>query len=305
MALSGGAAKERLGAAQSDDYLRLPNREINRMVQVSGEVCCPMMRSQCILRIGATRVCGVWMGGGRQPATAEAVIGDGSVAAALSAVLAQTVPRARLASPFASVGLSGAHVRAAIMPFVKLPKTAGDRALLISQRFCREFRLDASLFAVTGSPLGRAENGVETVLCVAVPHALLAEIHTALAARGLYADEIAPEFVLRFAGTRGIEAPGMVLMGGLDSRTVLVWDERRTVVHVAFLEAAQGSAGAERRTAARISRYARIAGHERAPVAVYADGAEREGLARMSGLLGDGVKLLRWPAAHGGWASLS
>ena len=226
---------------------------------------------------------------------------------AISEVLTQILPRRRLASPYVSVGVAGAYVRAAIMPFAKLPKAPADRTLLVTQRFCREFRLDPAAFAVLDSPLGGAKGGGEAVLCVGVPQALLACIKAALATRGLHADEIAPDYMLRFAetDTREAEAPGMVLMGGADCSTVLVWDAQRAVVHVSSFAVARDDGEARQRMAARLFRYARIVGHDTAPVAVYADGSDWDALFQARGSLGEGMKLLRWPAGQGRWGSPS
>ncbi len=274
-----------------------------------------MLRSQCHLRIGDSHVHGVWTAGRAQGPSAEAMArfeGEeeqpgASPASAILAVLGRILPRRRLASPYVSVGLAGRQIRAAIMPFAKLPKAANDRSLLISQRFCREYRLDSASFAVLGSPLGPSKSGGEAVLCIAVPQALLAAIEAALAASGLHADTIAPDFMLRLAetDTREVEAPGMVLMKAADGATVLVWDAQKTVVHVSSFAPAQNSEEAVHRMAARIFRYTRIVGHESAPVAVYTDGPDWDAFFDAHGPLGDGVKLLRWPASHSRWGSLS
>ncbi len=56
------------------------------------------------------------------------------------------------------------------------------------------------------------------MLCVGVQRVLLARIKAALATRGLHADEIAPDYMLRFAetDTREVRRRVMVLMGGAD-----------------------------------------------------------------------------------------
>ena len=111
-----------------------------------------MHRSACLLHIGAREVHGLW-----QPpswskasgieATAEFKAGQPAelahpVAGTLDAVLGAILPKRQLTSPYVRVSLAGCHVMAAILPFVTLPKSAGDRSLLISQRFCREHRLE-------------------------------------------------------------------------------------------------------------------------------------------------------------------
>ncbi len=268
-----------------------------------------MQRPYCLLRIGVSLVHGAWLAGG-EPGQAAAAFGgeaQGSglgLGDAIAAVLSQILPQRRLMSPHVSVGLAGAHVAAGIMTFANLPRPAKDRSLLISHRCCRENRLDPASIAVRGSPLGPAENGGEAVLCVGVSNALLGEIAAPLAANGLYADEIAPDYMLSFAeaGTRELEAPGMVSMRRTDGATILVWDGRRTIVHVASYASGDGGEDGRRRMASRIFRYARIVGAEGETVAVYADGAEPEELSAASGGAEHGLKFLRWPSGHGPWA---
>jgi hypothetical protein len=265
-----------------------------------------MKRTQCVLRIGSGQVRGAWFAGFAKGATAKAIARveseGGGFAAAISAVLSQILPRARLASPYVRVGISGSHVRAAIALFAKLPKAVNSRGLLISQRFCREFRLEPASFVVHGSPLGPAESGGEAVLCQAIPKALLAEIEAALAAHGLHADVIAPDFMLRFSDTSaaGAEAPGIVLMKDLDGGTVLVWDAQGRIVHVAPFAVAPGDGEAQRRIAARVFRYARIVGGERGPVAVYAGDKDLEAMLRASMQFDGGWKLLPWRSGQAG-----
>ena len=249
-----------------------------------------------------SQVRGAWIAGSAKAQAAARVESEGGgLAAAVSAVLGQILASRKLASPYVSIGLSGAYVRAAIMPFAKLPKAANDCALLISQRFCREHRIDPASFAVLGSPLGPAKSGGEAVLCLAVPKALLTEIEAALAACGLYADVIAPDFMLRFAetGTCEAEAPGMVLMEDADGGTVLVWDEQGLVVHAASFAAVLEDGEAGRRMAERVVRYARIVGHGGVRVAVYADGEAWDAALGARLPLDDGLKLLRWPSGNG------
>jgi hypothetical protein len=270
-------------------------------------------RSHCVLRIGLAQVHGTWAEGRSKTPAAEAAAGfeagegkaGAGASAAIEAVLSQIVPRRRLASPYVSVALSGARIRAAIAQFAKLPPNAKDRALLISQRFCREYRLDPAAFAVTGSALGPSTAG-EAVLCVAAGRFLLSEIDAALGARGLYPDQISPEFMLRFAeaDTRGLEAPGMALLGDMDGATVLVWDANRKIVHLSSFSPADEDEEAEGRLAARLFRYARIVGQENGPVAFYAGGGERAVYFRASSLPGGAVRPMQWPSGPGLWAGI-
>jgi hypothetical protein len=189
------------------------------------------------------------------------------------------------------------------MTFAKLPKSAADRSLLISQRFCRESHADHASVTVLGSRLGVSKNGGDSVLCLAVPNALLAEIVAPLAERGLHADEIAPDYMLAFAeaDTRELNSPGLVLMERSGCSTILVWDSQRTIVHLWSHALEPEDAEAGHRMTARILRYAKIIGGEGRAVTVYADGPVPEALALKDRIGEQGLTLLRWPSGQGRW----
>jgi hypothetical protein len=271
-----------------------------------------MFQSHCLLNIGATAVHGAWLpglGGGR-PARAVAPLEDafagesGGISGALSSVLGQILPRRAVMAPYVRVGLASSHMQAAIMTFAKLPKSGKDRALLISQRFCRDFRFDPDSVTVLGSRLGSSKAGGEAVLCVALPAAVLAEIEAPLNESGLYASEISPDYMLRFAGTdtRKLEAPGIALMQLSGGGTILVWDKERTIVHVSSYTVGQNQEDGERRMVSRIVRYAATVGADGASVAVYVDSQVLDMLAELSAARLHSVKLLRWPEGHGPWS---
>ena len=127
-----------------------------------------MRRSTCLLRISAGQVHGVWHGpswsGGRKTKAVAAFTASGSAStlgAAIEGVLAAILPTRRLTSPFVCVTLEGPLIMAAILPFTKLPKAREDRRLIISQRFCREHRLEAGKVEIIAGPLkgSRTESG--------------------------------------------------------------------------------------------------------------------------------------------------
>ena len=95
-----------------------------------------MRRASCLLRISAGQVQGVWEGAGRS--------GSQRLEAAADFSTSENAPTLRDAVD---------AVLAAILPFAKLPKAQEDRRLVISQRFCREHRLEAGKVEVVGSPL--------------------------------------------------------------------------------------------------------------------------------------------------------
>jgi hypothetical protein len=271
------------------------------------------LQSRCLIRIGACEVRGVWRGGHAGERFAEtpfrsdeeAPLGS-SLKAAIAALLEKIAPRRRLFAPRVIVGLAAPHGRAAIMSFAKLPKDDKDRDLLVVQRFCREYRIDPASVNVRASPLGALVDGGESMLCCAVPRALLAEIAASLAERGLHADLIAPDYLLAFAEADGdkLEAPGIALWQWSGAQTILVWNKERKTVHIAFSAAEPGDAEASRRAAARINRYASIVAEAKAPVALYADGPLGKEGSRAEAAGSVRLKLMTWPSVAGDWSRL-
>jgi hypothetical protein len=268
-----------------------------------------MRRASCLLRISAGQVQGVWEGASRSGSQRLEAAADFSTSEdaptlrdAVDAVLAAILPPRRLTSPFVCVTLEGSLIMAAILPFAKLPKTEEDRRLVISQRFCREHRLEAGKFEVVGSPLHgpktaspKTESG--RILCLAVEQDVLRQIESALGGRGLYADIITPEYLQKFGQINGgeLEKPGISLFEGNGFRTILVWDGEGAIAHIATVRRpARQDLEGQRRMAVRIKRYAQIVSRQDAPVALY---IERRAAGDISKDLASsrGLKLLAWP----------
>jgi hypothetical protein len=241
-----------------------------------------------------------WAGGRKIEAAAEFSAVEPqenapSLRGAIDAVLGTILPQWTLTSPFVRVSLAGSHVMAAILPFVKLPASAADRGLVITQRFCREHRLEPSSIAVIGCPQRNSKNVSPNILCLAADRRLLGEIKSALTGRGLYPDVIGPEYLLSLAEAAGneLEMPAIAVFEQSGCNTILVWDKQGTIIHVATV----GTAGekdleVQRRMAARIKRYAQIVAAQGAPLAVYIDSPFAVDLTHPA----HGLKLLRWPA---------
>ena len=263
-----------------------------------------MQRSACLIRIGAGQVHGVWHGaswsGGQSTEAASAFDTSGSpptLGDAIDGVLAAILPERRLTSPFVCVTLEGSHIMAAILPFTKLPKAQGDRRLIISQRFCREHRLEPGKIEIIGSPLKGVRNESGRILCLAVARDTLRQVRSALEKRGLHPDVLTPQYLLKFGqvASHALEKPGIALFEETSFRTILVWDEHSTIAHIATVRRpARHDLEGQRRMATRIRRYARIVARQDAPVAVYIDGLA-------AGAIGpdltysSGLKVLNWP----------
>jgi hypothetical protein len=189
---------------------------------------------------------------------------------------------------------------AAILPFAKLPKAEADRRLIISQRFCREHRLEPAAVEIVGSPLQTSKPGSGRVLCLALQRNTLRQIEKALTGRGLHADIIAPNCLLIFgqANRHELETPGIALFEENSFRTILVWDEQGAIAHLATVRrAARHDLEGQRRMTTRIRRYAQIVARQGAPVAVYIDGLAAGAIAPDL-TYSSRLKLLQWPGAH-------
>ncbi len=216
---------------------------------------------------------------------------------AVDGVLAAILPARRFTSPFVCVSLAGSHVMTAILPFAKLPKAEADRRLVISQRFCREHRLEPGTVEIVGSPVQSPKIGTGRLLCLAVQRDTLRQIEKALAGRGLHADIIAPDCLLKLgqAHRSALETPGLALFEEKSFRTILVWDEQGAIAHIATVKRpVRQDLEGHRRMATRIRRYAQIVARQGAPVAVYIDGSAAGSIAPDLTYSG-GLKLLEWP----------
>jgi hypothetical protein len=261
-------------------------------------------RSTCHLRIGAGQVRGAWHGarwsGGRKTEAVAAFTASGSaptLGEAIDSVLATILPARRLTSPFVCVTLEGPLIMAAILPFTKLPKARGDRRLIVSQRFCREHRIEPGKVEVIARPLARAMSERGRILCLAMERHILLQIRNALEKRGLHADIITPAYLQKFehVNIQTLEKPGIALFEEHGFRTILVWDAEGTIAHIANVRRpSRHDLEGQRRMATRIRRYALIVARLGAPVAVYID-ASATGVTAPDLAHSKNLKLLKWP----------
>jgi hypothetical protein len=253
------------------------------------------MNSTCLVRIGLEQVSAVWFDAGDRTPTRKAGVplADGTapgVAASLDEALSAVAPKpgrmlfgfdlSRLAAVHVRVAIADPYLRAALMKFVKLPKAGADRALLISERFSREHKLEKAVYEVAASPVEIAEAS-QTLLCCAIPRRLIAVVRDQLTARNLYADFIAPELQFGLQGARG-EAGGMMLIYP-DYATLALRNESGALVHVAALRRGGQPAGefADRLTK-RLARYSVLLHAEEQPLTleILADAGEPQEIAQ-------------------------
>jgi len=263
-----------------------------------------MSRASCLVKIGAAHVCGAWRPHAwprEAEREAEVSFGDDpshTMRSALDEVLDAIVPSRRVTSPFVQVSLEGQRILSAIKRFTVLPKSASDRRLVISQRFCRDHRLEADAFDVMGWPLARDES-LKKILCLAVEKKTLQTIREALAAKGLHADVIAPEYLMRLEPHKeSLERPGLAVFDEHGGTSIAVWDKSGALVHLASIEALDPSdAGTSGRMLNRLTRYALVAAEgSSTPATIYAE-QPVAGLLSGTVLRERGLKFLQWSDA--------
>ena len=262
-----------------------------------------MRRSTCLLRISAGQVHGAWHGaswsGGQRTEAVAAFATSGSaptLGEAIDGVFAAILPAMRLTSPFVCVTLEGPLIMAAILSFTKLPKAQGDRRLIISQRFCREHRLEPGKVEIIARPLiePRMRAGAFSALRGADT---LLQIRSALEKRGLHADIITPAYLQKFehVNIHAIEKPGLALFEEHGFRTILVWDEEGTIAHIANIRRpSRHDLEGQRRMATRIRRYAHIV-EGRARLLPPISTLRRQAAPPPIWRIPSSLKLLNWP----------
>jgi hypothetical protein len=194
-----------------------------------------------------------------------------AIVAAFSAALQRIWQTGRLASPHVRVALAAAHASSGVLRLPAVPAKSSDRALVVTQRFCRDYKLDARTTAVAFSvhPLA---NGHYAILANASPRALIDGLANAAASHGLYCDEISTDLALALAALpRLAAAPGVLVVRAADRCALLFLDAAVAPVSVASLA---GDASLEERLNSRIDRYAAQCGVDRAALLVHIrDGA--------------------------------
>ena len=169
--------------------------------------------------------------------------------------------------------------------------------MLVSQRFCREHRLEPGKIEVIARPLDRTMSERGRILCLAMERDILLQIRSALEKRGLHADIITPGYLQKFeqVNIHALEKPGIALCEEHGFRTILVWDGEGTIAHIANLRRpSRHDLEGQRRMATRIRRYALIVARQGAPVAVYID-ASATGVTAPDLTHSNSLKLLNWP----------
>ncbi|MDO9384538.1 MAG: hypothetical protein Q7T86_16935 [Hyphomicrobiaceae bacterium] len=220
-----------------------------------------MLQSSLKLRVGTVSVTAElrpWRGARVFHSTALQADDGNAVPAAVNEALQRVLQARRLANPRVSVSLGSALTRSGVMRFAALPRSAGDRALIVSQRFCRDYKLDGRSTVVAFSTYPQA-NGQHAVLADAAPRALIDGLIAAAASHGLHCDIISSDLSLALAGLpRQPAAAGLLAVFPEEGCSLVFLDAHGAPVSVATL--AQDDATLADRLAARIDRYAAQSG---------------------------------------------
>jgi hypothetical protein len=294
------------------------------------------MNSTCLVRIGLEQVSAVWFDAGdRRPArkavaplareTAPNVSQTAqSVAAAIDEALTAAAPNpgrmlfgfdlSRLGAVHVRVAIADPYLRSALMKFAKLPASGADRALLISERFSREHKLEKAVYEVAASLVEITETQ-QTLLCCAIPRRLIGAIREQLAAHNLHADFIAPELLFGLQGSEGQAGAGGVMLIYPDYATLALRNDAGAMVHMVTLRRGRQSPNefVERLTT-RLTRYSVLLRAEERPLTLdmLADAGEPQeiaqalahGLAHLPVTLVDGRRNPAGPQRTGVMAAL-
>jgi hypothetical protein len=239
--------------------------------------------------IGATAVTACRNRSGAPVAEVTEPIADAgdvsAIVAAFSAALQRIWQTGRLASPRVRVELAAAHASSGVLRLPAVPAKSSDRALIVTQRFCRDYKLDARTTAVAFSvhPLS---DGHYAILANAAPRALIDGLAHAAASHGRYCDEISSDLALAFVELpRPAAAPGVLVVSAVDRCTLLFLDAAGAPVSVASLAS---NASLAERLNDRIDRYAAQCGVERAALVVHMRDAENANALRIPPTLPSG-----------------
>lgn len=261
-----------------------------------------MKASRLDIRLGSTTVDARFHAGrGAVQMQREPIDGE-AADVALHALLGRLMRRPRFTSPHVCVSIAGPQVRAGVLRFDTLPRKSGDRALIVTQRFCREHKLDAKTTAVAFSVHRPAKSVAATVLACALPRSLVDSVTATLATHNLYGDVITSELSLALAALqpRHTALPGVLTVVAEQGCTMLLMGAGGQPLSVARLTNG-GDGTLTARHVARVRRYAGQLGVEPASLAchIYEAAASETGLHAALRALGGPVHVAApWSAAR-------
>lgn len=186
----------------------------------------------------------------------------------LHEVLGRSLHKQALAKPRVRICLAMPELRSSVLRFEALPRRQDDRRLIVTQRFCRDHKLDARTTAVAYSIHSTAKG--HSILVAALPRALLHSVTTALAGYGLHCDVIASELSLALAGYDPTvkPAPSVLVVEARHGIALLLLAAGGEPLSVSVLSPGDGGDLAQR-LKSRLARYATVLGVAVEAIALY------------------------------------
>lgn len=200
------------------------------------------------IRIGLSTVDATWRTGGRAAPwrkrerfasenDEQARANYGEVAAALDRLLAAKPAGRRLFSPHLRIALADPHLQLAVIRFSQLPRSRKDIDLLVTQRFCRDHRIEpnAASFAYA---LQKEAHGEHHVMVCALNATLGSNISQLLHAHRLHADVFTAEsiYTIRALPAALLRAPSLVLLLYDDYATIVFWSGPGIANHIGVFQ---------------------------------------------------------------------
>ena len=276
------------------------------------------MRVDGAIRVGLWAIDATWRGGSTSGAalnghdiiaaqTAQPRQPIASVAIALGHVLDAAPRRGRFFSPHLRIMIADPYLQMAVIRFQQLPRSRGDLALLVTQRFCRDHRLEQGAATIAYAPQGEAQGERHVMVC-ALNAALAKTIAQSLTARDLHADIIAAEsvFAIRALQTTLFAAPTLLLLLYGDYATIVLWRSPEVIGHVSVFQPHERSRSAFLETLrTRLERYGAVLARQQDQITVgVAEWSENSGEAHIFRDLPYPVRdIRREPALAGLWPS--
>ncbi len=233
------------------------------------------MQVDCSIRIGLSAVDAVWRNGGpaasarhseRLPLGSDAQTWPdcAETGAALGRVLEAMPARRRRFSPHLRVMLADPLLQMAVLRFNQLPRARADVELLVTQRFCRDHRIEPGAVSIAYSVQGAA-GGERHVMVCALNAALAGSLQQRLNARRLHADVMTTESMYAIRALAGVlsPAPSLLLLLYSDYATVILWAAPDTAGHIGVFQQHQRPRAEFLATLkTRLKRYAAAGGYQ-------------------------------------------
>jgi hypothetical protein len=197
------------------------------------------MRVDGAIRIGLAAIEAVWRGrsvpAGRRLID-RGTMADRSLESALGGIL-DAAPRRRFLSPHLRIVIADPHMQMAVIRFQQLPRSRSDLELLVTQRFCRDHRLEPSAATIAFAAQGEAQGGHHVLVC-ALNAALAKAVLQSFAARNVHPDIVAAEsvFTIRALQSHLSGALSLLVLLYIDYATIVLWQAPDVIGHIGVFQ---------------------------------------------------------------------